>query len=206
MLINTLEIKSLMAKKNIKVTDLAEKLGMERSKIAAWFHRGKIPDSQIETYHKICKIVGYNDSVAVVAESRAEYANRKIPYFDIDVSAGEVSFVDNLVAERPTDYYSIPGLQADFIVPVFGDSMVDAISPGDKIAVKRLNDLDIIPFGKKYLIITAEHRMVKIVRRHANPDYITLESKNPSYDPMDVPLKKVKALFKVVEILKREEI
>ena len=46
-----------------------------------------------------------------------------------------------------------------------------------------------------------DYRMVKVVRRHHDPNMVILHSVNPNYDDMDVPRSKILALYLVETIL-----
>ena len=56
-------------------------------------------------------------------------------------------------------------------------------------------------WGSVYVVVTEDYRMVKVVRRHQNPDMVILHSVNPNYDDMDVPRSKILALYLVETIL-----
>lgn len=199
---NSEKIKSVLDEKKLSITWLAQQLELDRNLLAGWFRRGSMPDKHIETYKRLCNLIGFEDSALPATIAPVD----SIPYFDIDVSASDLTFIDGAMRNEPAEFYQIPGLQADFIVPVFGESMTDVICPGDKIAVKRIKDMDLIPYGQKFLVVTEEHRMVKYVKRHLKDDWLMLVSENPHFDRIEVPRRKILALYKVVEVLKREEI
>lgn len=132
---------------------------------------------------------------------------KKIPFYNLNVSAGDIVFLDNglIQGHPPDDFLFIPvNIDADIALPVYGDSMYPKISNGDRIAVKLLKDKSFYNFGMKYLIITDEQRMVKYLRKHKDPQFVSLESENPKYDPIDMPMDSIKALFQVRYIGKTE--
>ena len=49
-----------------------------------------------------------------------------------------------------------------------------------------------------------DYRMVKYVRRHADPGLVILHSDNPEYDDMDVPRADIRSLYIVESILNYE--
>jgi phage repressor protein C with HTH and peptisase S24 domain len=109
----------------------------------------------------------------------------KVPYYDIDVTAGNVQlFQDN--NQMPLDYYTVPKeiQDVDFCFKVRGDSMYDKILPGAIVFVKQIIDISVIEFGQVFIVITEEQRMVKYVRRHPirPDDMVLLRSHNNHYD------------------------
>ena len=124
----------------------------------------------------------------------------KVPYFDVDVTAGNVQlFQDN--KEVPTDYYTVPKeiQDVDFCFKVRGDSMYDKILPGAIVFVKQISDISVIEYGQVFIVITAEQRMVKYVRRHPTKpdDMVLLRSHNNHYDDIDLPKEKITNLLLV---------
>lgn len=124
----------------------------------------------------------------------------KVPYFDVDVTAGNVQLFHDS-KELATDYYSVPKeiQDVDFCFKVRGDSMYDKILPGAIVFVKQISDISIIEFGQVFVIVTAEQRMVKYVRRHPTrpDDMVLLRSHNNHYDDIDLPKEKITNLLLV---------
>jgi phage repressor protein C with HTH and peptisase S24 domain len=124
----------------------------------------------------------------------------KVPYYDIDVTAGNVQlFQEN--NQMPADYYTVPKeiQDVDFCFKVRGDSMYDKILPGAIVFVKQIMDISVIDFGQVFIIITEEQRMVKYVRRHPTrpDDMVLLKSHNNHYDDIDLPKEKITNLLLV---------
>lgn len=127
----------------------------------------------------------------------------KVPFYDIDVSAGSIAFFsDNL--EEPDYYINMPDFSdCDFIVPVYGYSMKPIINNGDKIACKEIQERSFFNYGEVYLVVTDEQRMVKRLRKAKEEGYITLSSHNEDYDDIEIPVNKILKLFIVKGIIKR---
>jgi phage repressor protein C with HTH and peptisase S24 domain len=124
----------------------------------------------------------------------------KVPYYDIDVTAGNVQlFQEN--NQMPADYFTVPKeiQDVDFCFKVRGDSMYDKILPGAIVFVKQIFDISVIEYGQVFVVITEEQRMVKYVRRHlTNPDEMfVLKSHNNHYDDIDLPKDKITNLLLV---------
>lgn len=120
-----------------------------------------------------------------------------IPFYNIDVFASpEKTFDDN--PETPAYFLSVPGFSdCSYALPVCGNSMAPKFKNGDVIAVKEINNKDIILYGEAYLVITDEYRVVKIIRKHQDQDKIILMSENPEYDPVEICRDEVRKLYLV---------
>lgn len=132
---------------------------------------------------------------------------RAIPFFQLNVSAGNVHFLDNglLKGTEPDGYMFIPRhIDADIAFPTYGHSMHPDISNGDVVAYKILKDMSFFNYGMKYLVVTDEQRMVKFINPHKKPGYLLLESKNPEFGPIDLPVKSIRHLLQVRYIGKTE--
>lgn len=109
-----------------------------------------------------------------------------IPLIPIDAMAG-------FFTGEVTDYdknckrLNIPGIKADFVVPVSGDSMEPKYFSGDLVACQMVNLSDLFfQWGKVYVIDTDQGVLIKKVKRSKNAGHITLVSENPDYDDIEV--------------------
>lgn len=132
---------------------------------------------------------------------------KPIPYYNINVSAGNVTFLDDGLLENqtPDDFMFVPkNIDADIAFPTFGHSMYPEISNGDRVAYKLIKDWSFFNYGMKYLIITDEQRMVKYLKKHTKEGYVLLESRNADYEPIDMPISSIRAILQVRYIGKIE--
>jgi hypothetical protein len=207
MVINPLRFKQLYKQKKYTQDSLAEKLNVTRPAVNQWIVKSYIPDKYLSDLVRVFGSDGVSQFVVssiMVMDDQAPYGDAStIPFYDIDVSAGDLFYIDNPTAV-PTARLSIPGLKADFVVPVHGHSMHPEISNGDWIAVQQITDFSFFNYGQKYLIVTPEQRLVKTLRRHDNDDFVLLLSCNKNFDPIDLPKKAIKQLYLIVQVLKRE--
>lgn len=145
----------------------------------------------------------------VARHSNVEWTNDEkegIPFYDVDVFAGNVEAYND-GPQTPSGYLRLPGAwDCDFSCRVSGESMIRKILPGAIIACKEIKNKDLIQFGDIFLIITAENRWVKIVRKHTDPAYFLLKSQNPEYDDIDCPKSEVLRLFTVKMIVNQEHL
>ncbi len=94
-----------------------------------------------------------------------------------------------LINESDCERIDIPGVQADFAIPVSGDSMTPLYLSGDMVICQFVNLSDMFfQWGKVYVINTNQGVLLKKVRPGTLGTSIKLISENPDYDPIDLPL------------------
>lgn len=129
-------------------------------------------------------------------------SHQGVPVYDIDVTAGRLELSRMLTVDRIAGYIDLPRLDPDcVIVRVNGDSMEPAIHNGGFISIRPINNPRNIFWGRIYVVVMEDYRMVKYLRRNDNPSMVTLHSANPDYDDMEVPRTEIQNLFLVEAIL-----
>lgn len=126
------------------------------------------------------------------------------PYYAVDFLAGfDPVFNDQTV--HPDAMISFPNIKgAECWVDVSGRSMEPLISPGDVIAIKKINDWrSFILYGEVYAIVTPEYRTIKRIRKATIKDYITLVPENPDYDSQDILADSIQAVYQVLGCAKK---
>lgn len=204
--INTHKFKELLIKKRISQKELEEKLGLPRTRISVWLNRKSIPIKNVDALNKALGVdlEEYFKTDDVYLTDDLSPGTSPIPFYgEVDITAGALSFWNDSTIHEPTAKYILPDTNADFILPVVGNSMSPYIEAGDKIAVKELIDTSVIFYGAVYVVITEEYRFVKVVRKHLNENNVILHSYNSSYDDIDLPKSKILKMFTVQEILKK---
>jgi phage repressor protein C with HTH and peptisase S24 domain len=202
-------LKKYQQENRLTTQEIADKLDISSSLLYKLYNGERIP--QDDVVKKIGDLIEKDNPHANndLQEEKAVYKYKsveaieksgKVPYYDIDVTAGNVQlFQDN--TQMPTDYYTVPKeiQDVDFCFKVRGDSMYDKILPGAIVFVKQIMDISIIEFGQVFIIITEEQRMVKYVRRHPTrpDDMVVLRSHNNNYDDIDLPKEKITNLLLV---------
>jgi len=110
---------------------------------------------------------------------------RGVPFYNIDVTA-TITRSFNDVVESPEFYVDFkPFNDCTAYLPVYGDSMYPIYASGEIIAVKQLDNMDVILWGEAHLIITSElannMKTVKLLFQHADEDKIILRAANPDF-------------------------
>ena len=126
------------------------------------------------------------------------------PIYNLDATCGIDGRSIEFLQEHIIGYVNMPNVsKSASLIRANGDSMTPIINDGDFIAVRELTDFDDIFYGQIYLIITAQNRMVKYVRKHKDDEknYVILRSANPEYDDIKMPKSRIIKMFLVENIL-----
>lgn len=127
------------------------------------------------------------------------------PVYNIDVTAGATPLSRMFTEERIIGHMSLPGLNPDFpIVRVSGDSMVPRLNPGCFISIRPISLDAPISWGQIYVVVLADFRLVKYVRRHEDPTKVLLLSANPDYDDIEVNRADIEALYLVENVINHD--
>lgn len=126
------------------------------------------------------------------------------PIYNLDATCGADGRSIEFLQEHIIGYVNMPNVsKSASLIRANGDSMTPTINDGDFIAVREVTDMDDIFYGQIYLVITAQNRMVKYVRRYAEDEanYVILRSANPEYDDIKMAKSKIVKMFMVENIL-----
>lgn len=92
----------------------------------------------------------------------------------------------------------LPGVPSSAITfEVVGDSMIPLLHPGDWVTCLRLDSLSQLKEGDIYVVVMVDGITIKSVHKSATYD-LRLESLNPVYKPVILPLSNIKEIWKVV--------
>lgn len=180
-----------------KPYDLIEKVGLTKEEVHQ-MQDGTLPDP-VGTSLKIGKAYPEVEFIFTnkkgLTDAKKDSSSKSIPYYDIEVSAGPISFYQDY-PELPNTALEIPFVSdVDLAMPVYGDSMYPRIKSGDIVLLKKIKDPDVILFGEVYLVITNDYRTIKYIRKHEDEDKIILVSENDRFDPVVIKKESILHLF-----------
>lgn len=105
-------------------------------------------------------------------------------------------------------YYVIPKfrfLGVDFMIEVFGDSMIPKFYPGDIIACSIINHSRYIEWNKCHLIATIDRGLiVKRLMPGSDEDCYKAISDNKDYPPFDIPKDEITGMARIVGVIHLE--
>jgi len=122
---------------------------------------------------------------------------RPIPFFDVDVTAGNVAVFTNGLTV-PTAYIFAPAFEGCIAIPLKGRSMINAYFPGDILFIEEVSHWrDWLEWGEVYVVVTPEQNLVKRVDPSTKKQHWRMVSFNPDNAPFDLPVRYVMQVFQV---------
>ena len=121
------------------------------------------------------------------------HQNIGVPYYELDVTGSILeTFSDS--PEKPEFYVDFrPFNDCIAYFPIYGDSMYPMYQSGEIVAVKKIDNFDILLWGETHLIITNSeannYRTIKQIFQHPEDDKIILRAYNTAF-PGDTVVKK----------------
>lgn len=205
-------IKYVMQVLNLKQTNLATRLEVDPATISRLVKRVIAPSESL--INKIVINLGvdkrwlktgegdvFSDSNDIMTYIRPLGA----PVYNIDVTAGAVPLSRMFTEERVVGYVNLPGINPNLpIVRVSGDSMVPRIQNGAYLAIRQMNLEAPIAWGQIYVVVLADYRVVKYVRRHPDPDKVILHSANDAYDDIEIKRSEIEGLYLVENVINHD--
>jgi phage repressor protein C with HTH and peptisase S24 domain len=205
------EARYILKQNNINLAWLAEQIGIKPQSFQS---RLNATTFSVPYQLEINNITGKRIFDIDMAPSIVETKGR-IPVIDMRVSAGfGVELLDGH-EDRITEYVTMEGLNGCVGIYVYGDSMNPEYKAGDIVFVRRLTDASEIDYGRAYVIVTQNERVLKcIYQSKHDADCLRLTSFNEETNRHgdrlfpDKEIKKDNILFiyKVVGMFRREQI
>ena len=143
----------------------------------------------------------------MINSSKINYENKGNPYYNVDFTCG-FDLVLNDQTTNPEYYIDLLPFNKNGVVwcNASGHSMEPEINNGDIIAIKELKtNIQYLPFGEIYGIITDEFRTIKKLAKSDKEGYIRLvpTNKSPEFSEQDIPIDIITNIFQVVVSIKK---
>ncbi len=208
-------IEKILAYYELSANSFAEKLQLGRAQAIYDILAGKTKSitekmaskiiSEFSDISKSWLLSGEGEMLKSSQTAVKDYSNNGgVPYFAVDFLAG-FDLVFNNQTAVPDGFISFPHIRgAQAWVDISGKSMSPLIDPGDVIAIKLVEDWQTnILYGEVYALVTEQYRTVKRIRRSERDGWIRLVPENPDYDPQDIPVTSIIALYQVLGCAKK---
>lgn len=146
-----------------------------------------------------------NGSDVPFPRSTTTPVSKGAPVYNIDVTAGTTPLSRMFTDERIVGRINLPGIDPELpIVRVSGDSMKPRLNPGCYISIRAVRPDATISWGQIYVVVLADFRFVKYVRRHTDPAKVILHSENPQYDDIEVLRSDIEGLYLVENVINHD--
>ena len=205
------EARYILKQNNINLAWLAEQIGIKPQSFQS---RLNATTFSVPYQLEINNITGKRIFDIDMAPSITETKGR-IPVIDMRVSAGfGVELLDGH-EDRINEYVTMEGLNGCVGIYVYGDSMNPQYKAGDIVFVRRLTDASEIDYGRAYVIVTQNERVLKcIYQSKHDADCLRLTSFNEEtnrhgdrlYPDKEIKKENILFIYKVVGMFRREQI
>lgn len=208
------EVRTILQRNGVSLVQLAEKLGISPQGLNSRLNAREFKRSYLIELAQILgtDYFGVTDTPHLAIATSED--DTRQPIIDVRVCAGNgigLEGDENTI----TEYVSIPSLRGCTGLTVYGESMYPLFKPGDVVFVREVRSTLDIDFGRTYLIITRNDRLLKMLYQSSLGDkYVCIKSYNQAttpagdrrYPDRDLPADEVLHLYKVVGCLSRDQI
>lgn len=200
------EIKEILRKNGINQSELADMLGISAQTFNSRLNARYFKEAYM---HEINGVLGKN--IFPVGEENAPLAEMQ-PIYDSLACAGKGISIEE--SGNIIGWVNIPQFKGCIGLNVIGDSMRGKYNSGDIIFVRPVLDKQMIDYGRYYVVSTEEERYIKGVYSSRKENTLrlvaynqeTLASGDRLYPDIEIHLRDIKYIYKVVGKLERETI
>lgn len=190
-------VKQKLREMGVNLSRLAEAMGITPQGLNSMLSRKSVKVEQVNRINKGIEQLGYKPLEIDGISSDG------IPILDIRVCAGNGIYLEE--CENAIEYVNMPQLRGCYGVTVYGDSMRGMFSGGDLVFVKPIENLDLIEYGRPYVVKTDEEIFVKIIYPSRKENHLRLVAFNqetlPNGDRMfpdiEMHIRDIKRLYRV---------
>ena len=205
------EARYILKQSNVNLSWLAEQLNITPQSLQSRLNASEFKvANQMEINSILGKRIFEVDMPSTIVEVQG-----RIPVIDMRVSAGfGVSLLDGN-EQRINEYVTMEGLNGCVGVYVYGESMLPEYKAGDIVFVRQVIDADSIDYGRPYIIVTRDDRVLKCIypSKH-DADLLRLTSLNEEtnrhgdrlFPDREVRKDNILFIYKVVGLFRREQI
>lgn len=205
------EARYILKQNNVNLSWLAEQLDITPQSLQSRLNASEFKvANQMEINSILGKRIFEVDMPSTIVEVQG-----RIPVIDMRVSAGfGVSLLDGN-EQRINEYVTMEGLNGCVGVYVYGESMLPEYKAGDIVFVRQVIDADSIDYGRPYIIVTRDDRVLKCIypSKH-DADLLRLTSLNEEtnrhgdrlFPDREVRKDNILFIYKVVGLFRREQI
>ena len=205
------EARYILKQNNVNLSWLSEQLNILPQSLQSRLNASEFKTAyQMEINALLGKRIFEVDMPSTIVEVQG-----RIPVIDMRVSAGfGVSLLDGN-EQRINEYVTMEGLNGCVGVYVYGESMLPEYKAGDIVFVRQVIDADSIDYGRPYIIVTRDDRVLKCIypSKH-DADLLRLTSLNEEtnrhgdrlFPDKEIKKEAILFIYKVVGLFRREQI
>lgn len=205
------EARYILKQNSINLAWLSEQLGIQPQSLHSRLNASEFKSAyQMEINNVVGKRIFDIDTAPSITEVKG-----RIPVIDMRVSAGfGVALLDGS-EQRINEYVTMEGLNDCVGIYVYGDSMNPEYRAGDIVFVRQVLDQTEIDYGRAYVVITRNDRVLKCIYQSKHDgDCLRLTSLNEDtnrhgdrlYPDKEVEKNSILFIYKVVGLFRREQL
>ena len=205
------EARYILKQNHVSLAWLAERLAITPQSMQSRLNANVFSTAYQLEINNICERRIFDiDMAPAISETKG-----RIPVVDIRVSAGYGTDLMEGNEQRINEYVTMDGLTGCIGIYVYGDSMNPEYRAGDIVFVRRINDASDIDYGRAYVIITRDERLLKcLYQSKHDAQNLRLVSLNEDtnrqgdrlYPDREVQKENILFIYKVVGMFRREQI
>ena len=219
-------LKSYLDFRNISVSVAESVIGLSNASLSKPFKNGTtIKTDTLEkfliTYKEINSdwlLTGKGSMLKINSEDKKKedpYKKNLIPLYNDVATIGGVNGMSAHIetVSSTTEYIDagdwFPGATA--AIRHYGDSMVEYPS-GSILALKKVEDVRLLVWGRNYCIETTEYRITKRLNKSKKAEYLTGYSSNKEtypdgclvHEPIDIPTETIRSIYQILGCVTKE--
>lgn len=205
------EARYILKQNSINLAWLSEQLGIQPQSLHSRLNASEFKSAyQMEINNVVGKRIFDVDTAPSITEVKG-----RIPVIDMRVSAGfGVALLDGS-EQRINEYVTMEGLNDCVGIYVYGDSMNPEYRAGDIVFVRQVLDQTEIDYGRAYVVITRNDRVLKCIYQSKHDgECLRLTSLNEDtnrhgdrlYPDKEVEKNSILFIYKVVGLFRREQL
>lgn len=162
-------------------------------------------NNEVKTETDKSHVAAQPSTSSIQTAKHVENPQKGIPLIPFSAMAGalkgEVS-----VLEYECEHYVVPAFRnADFLIPVSGDSMIPTYKSGDIVACQRIPMSSLFfQWNRPYVLDTEQGAIIKRIKPGSDEQHIRIISDNPDYDAFELPLTEIYSVGLVIGIIRLE--
>lgn len=205
------EARYILKSNNVNIAWLSEQLGITPQSMNSRLNSAVFKKAYQMEINSICERRIFDVQMSdVIVEVKG-----RIPVIDMRVSAGFGVALMEGNENRVTEYVTMEGLNGCVGVYVYGDSMSPEYRPGDIVFVRQITNVQELDYGRPYVIITREERVLKCIYESKHDDeHLRLTSFNDEtnrngdrlFPDRDIRKDSILFVYKVIGMFRREQL
>lgn len=205
------EARYILKTNHVSLAWLAERLGITPQSMQSRLNANVFSTAYQLEINNICERRIFDvDMAPAISETKG-----RIPVVDIRVSAGYGTDLMEGNEQRINEYVTMDGLTGCIGIYVYGDSMNPEYRAGDIVFVRRITDANDIDYGRAYVIVTRDERLLKcLYQSKHDAQNLRLVSLNEDtnrqgdrlFPDREVQKDNILFIYKVVGMFRREQL